>query len=96
MQEINVIGLDLAKNIFHVYGVNRQGQPVVSRKLRRHQMHSYFRQLPACLIGMESCATSHYWARELVALGHEVRLMAAQFVKPYVKGNKNDSNDAEG
>ena len=63
MQEINVIGLDLAKHIFHVYGVNRQGQPVVSRKLRRHQMHSYFRQLPPCLIGMESCATSHYWAR---------------------------------
>ena len=96
MQEINVIGLDLAKNIFHVYGVNRQGQPVVSRKLRRTQMHSYFRQLPACLIGMASCATSHYWARELAALGHEVKLMAPQFVKPYVKGNKNDSHDAEG
>ena len=96
MQEINVIGLDLANNIFHVYAVNRQGRAVVSRKLRRTQMHSYFRPLPACLIGMESCATSHYWARELVALGHEVRLMAPQFVKPYVKGNKNDSNDAEG
>ena len=63
---------------------------------RRNQMHSDFRPLPACLIGMESCATSHYWARERVALGHEVRLMAAQFVKPYVKGNKNDSHDAEG
>ena len=96
MQEINVIGLDLAKHIFHVYGVNRPGQPVVSRKLRRHQMHSYFRQLPPCLIGMESCATSHYWARELVAPGHKVKLIAPQFVKPYVKGNKNDCNDAEG
>lgn len=96
MQEINVIGLDLAKHIFHVYGVNQQGQPVVSRKLRRTQTHSDFRKLPTCLIGMASCATSHYWARELVALGHEVRLMAPQFVKPYVKGNKNDSHDAEG
>ena len=96
MQEINVIGLDLAKHIFHVHGVNRQGQPVVSRKLRRHQMHSYFRPLPECLIGMESCATSPYWAREWVVLGHEVRWMAAQFVKPYVKGNKNDSHDAGG
>ena len=96
MQEIDVIGLDLAKHILHVYGVNRQGQPMVSRKLRRHQMHSDFRPLPACLLGMESCATSHYWAREWVALGHEVRLMAVQFVKPCVKGNKNDSHDAEG
>ena len=63
---------------------------MVSLKLRRTQMHSYFRQLSACLIGMESCATSHYWARELMALGHEVRLMAAQFVKPYVKGNRQE------
>ena len=63
---------------------------MVSFKLRRTQMHSYFRQLSARLIGMESCATSHYWARELMALGHEVRLMAAQFVKPYVKGNRQE------
>ena len=95
MQEISVIGLDLAKNIFYVYGVNQQGQPAVSRQLRRKQLRGYFAKLPPCRIGMESCATSHYWARELASLGHEVKLMAPQFVKPYLKGNKNDHNDAE-
>ncbi len=95
MKEINVIGLDLAKNIFYVYGVGRQGQPVVSRPLRRKQLLGYFAQLPPCLVGMEACATSHYWARELARLGHEVKLMAPGFVRPYVKSNKNDQRDAE-
>ncbi len=95
MKEINVIGLDLAKNIFYVYGVNRQGQPVVSRQFRRKQLLGYFAQLPPCRVGMEACATSHYWARELARLGHEVKLMAPGFVRPYVKSNKNDQRDAE-
>ena len=95
MKEINVIGLDLAKNIFYVYGVGRQGQPVVSRSLRRKQLLGYFAKLPPCRVGMEACATSHYWARELARLGHEVKLMAPGFVRPYVKSNKNDQRDAE-
>jgi transposase len=81
MKEVTTIGLDLAKSVFQV--------------LRRHQVLPFFRQLSACLIGMEACATSHYWARELAALGHEVRMMPARYVKPYVKRNKNDAADAE-
>lgn len=95
MKEISVIGLDLAKNVFQVYGVNRSGKRTASRKLARKQMRHYFTQLPPCLIGMEACSNSHYWARELMGLGHQVKMMAPKFVKPYVKGNKNDYNDAE-
>lgn len=93
--EITRIGLDLAKNVFQVHGVNRQEKKVLSRQLKRAQMLTFFRDLPACLIGIEACASAHYWARELMAMGHGVRLIAPQFVKPYVKGNKNDANDAE-
>jgi len=95
MKEISVIGLDLAKNIFHVYGVDRRGMRVVSKKLKRRQVFTYFAQLPPCLVGMEACGGVHYWARELAALGHEVKAMSPVFVKPYLKGNKNDGNDAE-
>jgi len=95
MKEISVIGLDLAKNVFQVYGVNRNGERSASRRLRRKQVHHYFSQVPPCLIGMEACSSSHYWARELIALGHRVKLMNPRFVKPYLKGNKNDQNDAE-
>jgi transposase len=93
--KITRIGLDLAKNVFQVHGVDRQEKKVLSRQLRRAQMLGFFRDLPACLIGMEACASAHYWARELMAMGHSVRLIAPQFVKPYVKGNKNDANDAQ-
>lgn len=95
MKEINVIGLDLAKDVFQVFGVNSHGKRTVSRKLRRPQMQTFFANLPPCLIGMEACGGSHYWARVLSQYGHEVKLMNPAFVKPYLKGNKNDYNDAE-
>jgi transposase len=90
------IGIDLAKQVFQLHGVDRFGKVTVRKQLRRAQMHAYFKDLPPCLIGMEACASSHYWARELAKYGHEVKLIAAQFVKPYVKSGKNDANDAEG
>lgn len=92
---ITRIGVDLAKNVFQVHGVNRQGEIVVRKQLRRTQMLDWFGKLAPCLVGMEACGSAHYWARELSKLGHDVRLMAPQFVKPYVKRGKNDANDAE-
>jgi transposase len=89
------IGVDLAKQVFQIHGVDRMEQVLVRRQLRRSQMLDYFSKLTPCLIGMEACGSAHYWARELSKLGHEVRLMAPQFVKPYVKSGKNDANDAE-
>jgi transposase len=90
------MGIDLAKQVFQLHGVDRFGKVVVRRQLRRGQMEAYFKALEPCLIGMEACASSHHWARVLTGYGHEVKLMAAQFVKPYVKSGKNDANDAEG
>ena len=81
--------------VFQVHGVDGQGKTVLRRRLRRNEMTTYFKQLPACLIGLEACASSHHWARTLSEQGHTVKLIAPQFVKPYVKGNKNDANDAE-
>src|SRR4051794_12996496 len=95
MGEITTVGLDLAKNVFQVHGVDAEGATVLRKQLRRAQVLVFFSRLPRCLVGMEACATSHYWARELRALGHEVRLMPAQYVKAYVKRNKNDAADAE-
>jgi transposase len=92
--ELATIGLDLAKHVFQVHGVDEVGQVVVKRRLRRAQVVSYFASLPPCLVGMEACATAHFWARELRALGHEVRLMPPQYVKAYVKRGKNDAADA--
>jgi transposase len=92
--EITTIGLDLAKQVFQVHGVDEAGHVVVQRRLRRAQVITYFATLPPCLIGMEACATAHFWARELRALGHEVRLMPPQYVKAYVKRGKNDAADA--
>jgi transposase len=94
MSEITTIGLDLAKNIFQVHGVDATGTAVVTKRLRRSQVIGFFAGLPPCLIGMEACATAHHWARELAALGHAVRLMPPQYVKAYVKRNKNDAADA--
>lgn len=94
MNEVITIGVDLAKNIFQVHGVDVEGSVVVRRQLRRSQMVSFFRKLPPCLVGMEACATAHHWARQLIDLGHEVRLMPPHYVKPYVKRNKNDATDA--
>ena len=94
MSEITTIGLDLAKNIFQVHGVDETGTTVVVKRLRRSQVMAFFAGLPRSLVGMEACATAHHWARELTGLGHEVRLMPPQYVKAYVKRNKNDAADA--
>ena len=93
--EITTIGLDLAKNVFQVHGVDATGEVVVRKALRRSQMLPFFAKLPPCLVGIEACGTSHHWARELIKLGHEVRLMPPAYVKPYVKRGKTDAADAE-
>jgi transposase len=95
MGQVVTIGLDLAKSVFQVHGVDAAGEVVVRRQIRRSQLLPFFAKQPACLVGMEACASSHHWARELIALGHEVKLMPPQYVKPYVKRGKNDAADAE-
>lgn len=91
---ISTIGLDLAKHVFQVHGVDAAGQVVIRRQLRRNQVLSFFGALPPCLVGVEACGSAHHWARELQALGHEVRLMPPAYVKPYVRRQKNDAADA--
>ena len=93
--KVTAIGLDLAKNVFQVHGVDERGQAVLRRQLKRAQVLEFFARLEPCLIGMEACATAHHWGRKLAALGHTVRLIAPKYVKPYVKTNKNDARDAE-
>src|ERR1700722_18455955 len=92
---ITTVGLDLAKSVFQVHGVDTRGNVKIRRQLKLSQVSAYFAQLPACLIGMEACGGAHFWARKLTELGHTVKLMAPQFVKAYVKTNKNDARDAE-
>src|SRR6201993_2251619 len=92
--QITTIGLDLAKHWFQVHGVDANGRIVVRRRLWRSGVSAYFRSLEPCVVGMEACATAHYWARELTALGHTVKLMPPAYVKAYVKRNKNDAADA--
>ena len=93
--KITTIGIDLAKNVFQVHGVDARGKTVLNKPLKRAQMAAFFANLPPCLVGMEACAGAHHWARKLQSFGHTVRLMAPQFVKPYVKSNKNDAADAQ-
>jgi transposase len=93
--QITTVGVDLAKNVFQVHGVNAHGKVVLRKQLRREQMAPFFANLPACLVGMEACGSAHHWARKLASFGHTVKLIAPQFVKPYVKTNKNDAADAE-
>jgi transposase len=95
MQTITTIGLDIAKSVFQVHGVDAQGKAVIRRQLKRRAVLAFFEKLPPCLIGIEACASSHHWSRELKALGHTVRLMPPAYVKPYVKRQKNDAADAE-
>jgi transposase len=95
MEKIATIGLDIAKSVFQVHGVDAAGEVVVRKRLSRARVIPFFAKLPRCLVGIEACSTSHHWARELIALGHDVRLMPAQYVKPYVKRGKNDAADAE-
>lgn len=93
--KITTVGIDLAKNVFQVHGVNECGKTMLKKQLKREQMMLFFTNLPPCLIGMEACGSAHYWANQLQRVGHIVKLMAPQFVKPYVKTNKNDAADAE-
>jgi len=93
--KITTVGIDLAKNVFQVHGIDEHGKAVLKKQLRRDQMAAFFANLPPCLIGMEACGSAHHWGRKLQSMGHKVRLMAPQFVKPYVKTNKNDAADAE-
>lgn len=93
--KITTVGIDLAKSVFQVHGIDEHGKVLLKKQLRRDQMATFFVNLPPCLIGMEACGGAHHWARKLQTMGHSVRLMAPQFVKPYVKTNKNDAADAE-
>jgi transposase len=95
MQTITTIGLDIAKSVFQVHGVDAEGKVVIRRQLKRRYVLAFFQKLPSCLVGIEACASSHHWSRELQALGHMVRLMPPAYVKPYVKRQKNDAADAE-
>ena len=94
-QEMTVLGIDLAKHVFHAVGMDNTGKIVFRKRLSRHDLMPFIAKLPMVLIGLEACGGAHYWARRFRASGHEVKLMAPQFVKPYVKSNKNDSRDAE-
>jgi len=89
------VGIDLAKNVFQAHGVSEHGKVALKKQFKRHQVIEFFANLQPCLIGMEACGSAHHWARKLQAMGHTVKLMAPQFVKPYVKTNKNDAADAE-
>jgi transposase len=95
MQAITTIGLDIAKSVFQVHGIDAEGQVVVRRQLKRRYVLAFFQKIPSCLVGIEACGSSHHWSRELQALGHKVRLMPPAYVKPYVKRQKNDAADAE-
>jgi transposase len=92
--DITTVGIDLAKHVFQIHGVNSRGKILIRKQLGRGQVERYFANLPPCLVGMEACASAHHWARRIQAFGHTVKLMAPQFVKPYVKSNKNDAADA--
>jgi len=93
--KITTVGIDLAKSVFHIHGVDERGKTLLRKQLKRGEVLKFFANLPVCLIGMEACGSAHYWARKLIERGHTVKLMAPSFVKPYVKTNKNDRNDAE-
>ncbi len=95
MNKISVLGVDLAKNVFQLHGINEKGKVILQKRLSRKKLAEFVCNLPPCLIGMEACDGAHYWARKFQSFGHEVKLMSPQYVKPYVKTNKNDMNDAE-
>ena len=92
MEAITTIGLDIAKSVFQVHGIDAEGNVIVRRQLKRRYVLAFFQKLPPCLVGIEACASAHHWSRELQALGHTVRLMPPAYVKPYVKRHKNDAD----
>lgn len=96
MKDIKVLGIDLAKNVFQLHGINTKAKCVLKKRLNREKLIEFMAQLSPCLVGIEACGGAHYWARMFTGMGHTVKMMAPQFVKPYVKSNKNDANDAEG
>jgi transposase len=96
MNNISVLGIDLAKNYFQLHGIDQQGKVILKKRLTRDKLLPYIAQINQCLIGIEACGGSHYWARKFTSFGHKVKMMSPQYVKPYVKRNKNDANDAEG
>src|SRR5258708_12125174 len=95
MGDITTVGLDLAKSVFQVHAVDEMGSVMMRKRLRRSQVLAFFARIPPCLVGLEACGTAHHWARELIALGHEARLMPPNYVKAYVKRNKHDVSDAD-
>ena len=95
MQAITIIGLDIAKSVFQVHGVDAECNVLIRQRLKRRYLLAFFEKLPPCLVGIKACASSHHWSRQLKALGHTVRLMPPAYVKPYVKRQKNDAADAE-
>src|SRR6516162_9120515 len=95
MQKVTTIGIDIAKSVFQVHGIDAAANVIIRRRLKRRHVLAFFQRLPPCVVGIEACATSHHWSRELKALGHAVRLMPPAYVKPYVKRQKNDAADAE-
>ena len=94
LSSVTIVGLDIAKNVFQVHGVDAKGAAIVARLVRRGQLLKFFASLPPCLVGMEACSSAHHWARSLIELGHEVKLIPPAYVKPYVRRNKNDAVDA--
>ena len=94
LSSVTIVGLDIAKNVFQVHGVDAEGALVVARAVRRGQLLSFFASLPHCVVGIEACSSAHHWARALIALGHQVKLIPPAYVKPYVRRNKNDATDA--
>lgn len=95
MKQITTMGLDLAKQIFQIHGGDAEGNVIINRKLRRAEVLRFFEKTPPCLVGIEACGSAHYWAREIAALGHDVRMMPPAYVKPFVKRGKTDAADAE-
>ena len=95
LRAVTTIGLDIAKNVFQVHGVDAAGAVVVAKSIRRAQLLAFFASLPPCLVGIEACSSAHHWARALIAMGHQVKLIPPAYVKPYVRRNKNDAVDAE-
>jgi transposase len=94
LSSVTTVGLDLAKHVFQVHGVGASGRVVVAKAIRRNTLLEFFASLPPCLVGLEASGSAHYWARELMALGHEVRIMPPAYVKPYIRRQKNDASDA--